>query len=179
MNSCTSPLSSLDNKYTFSFLNTNPSFVSIVWSQGFLVGICSLAFLPNTWIYVWNLSGTNFFASSSNFAASFSSLFQISHSCTTLFTSIIFSLFGFLCSFCSCLFSASSFSSSSFCFCHSDFPCFGLYCFPHSFGHLIILTSPVLQSISGLWCASHSISKIMFHFCSLITLISVLSLCPW
>ena len=46
------------------------------------------------------------------------------------------------------------FFSFSFCFCHSGFVCLVLQFFPHSFGHLVICTSPVLQSISGLWCAS-------------------------
>ena len=80
--------------------------------------------------------------------------------------SLVFFLFLF--SLASHFFPSSSFFSLSFCFCHSDFPCFGLYYLPHSFGHLVILTSPVLQLISGLWQASHSISKITFHFCSLI-----------
>ena len=34
--------------------------------------------------------------------------------------------------------------SSFFYFCHSSFPCFGSYCFPYYFGHLVIFTSPVL-----------------------------------
>ena len=76
------------------------------------------------------------------------------------------------------LFPTSSSVSSFFCFSHPDFSCTGLYCFPHSFGHLIILTSPVLQSISELWRASHGIPKITFYFCPPITSISVLSLCP-
>ena len=143
------------------------------------MGICSDCFLPKTLIYLWNFSRTNFFASTSDFTAS-SSLSQISYSSTTFFTSIIFSFFCFF--FCfsvffSCFFSASSLISSSFCFCYPDFLCFGLHYFPHSSGHLIIFTSPVFQLISGLWYASHSIPKITLHFCSLITYISVLSLC--
>ena len=44
MNSYISSLSSLDNRYIFLFLSTNLSFVSIVSSQSFLVGILSLCF---------------------------------------------------------------------------------------------------------------------------------------
>ena len=55
----------------------------------------------------------------------------------------------------SSFFSASSFylsllSASSFCFSHPDFLCTSLHCLPHSSGYLVILTSPVFQSISGL-----------------------------
>ena len=154
MNSHTSSLSFLDNGYTFPFLSTNPFFISIIWSQIFYVGILSNYFLPNILIYLWNCSGTNFLASASDFAA-FSSSSQISHSSAILFSSIVLSLFSFFffcfSAFSSLFFPASSFASSSFCFCHHSFPCFGLHCFPHSSEHLVILTSPVLQSISGLW----------------------------
>ena len=71
------------------------------------------------------------------------------------------------------------FFSSSFYFCYSDFSCFSLHCFSHSSRYLIIFTFSVLQSILGLWQASHSISKIIFHFCPPITSISVLSLYLW
>ena len=64
----------------------------------------------------------------------------------------------------SCFFYTSFFFSSSFCFCYPNFPCFSLHCFSHFSRHLVILISPVLQSISGLWYASHGIPKIMFHF---------------
>ena len=47
-----------------------------------------------TLIYLWNFSGTSFFASASDFAT-FSSSFQISYSSATLFTSIVFYLFCF------------------------------------------------------------------------------------
>ena len=93
MNSCTSSLSSLDNRYTFLFLGINSFFISIVWSYNFLVGIHLLAFLLKTWIYLWNLFGTSLFASSSNFAVSSSS--QIFYPSTTFLTSIILSTFGF------------------------------------------------------------------------------------
>ena len=120
------------------------------------MGIHSLAFFLKTWIHLWNLSGTNFFASSSDFATS-SSLFQISHSAIIFCTSSFFGCFFFFFSFfffpslSSLFFSSSSFFSSFFYFCYPDFPCFGLHCFPYSSRHLIIFISPVFQSISGLW----------------------------
>ena len=86
----------------------------------------------------------------SDFAAS-TFLSQISHSSVTLFTFIILSFFcffffsSFFCSFSSCFF------SFFFYFCYFGFPCFGIHCFSHSFRHLIIFISPILQSISGLW----------------------------
>ena len=94
-----------------------------------------------------------------------SSSSQISHFSVIFFTSIVLSFFGFFfsfifCSFFSCFFSFSSFLSSSFCFYHSNFYCFGLHSFLHFSGYLITFTSPVLQSISGLWQASHNISKL-------------------
>ena len=181
MNSLTSSLSSFNKGYTFPFLSTNPSFMSIAWSQIFCVGILSDCFLPKILIHLWNFSGTHFFASSSNLAVS-SSLFQISHSSATLFTSIVFSFFGFFffpLSFSSHFLPAFSFASSSFYFCHPDFSCFGLHCFPHSSGHLIIFTSSVFQSISRLWQANYGIPKITFHFYPPITSISVLFPCPW
>ena len=64
-----------------------------------------------------------------------------------LFFCFFFLFSSFLFSFC-CCFSSSSFFSFFFCFCHPDFPCFGLHCFPHFSEHLVIFTSPVLQSIS-------------------------------
>ena len=77
---------------------------------------------------------------------------------------LLFSLFSFF------------FFSFFFCFYYPNFPCFGFHYFPHSFEHLFIFTSSVLQLISELWQASHSIPKIIFHF---YLLISILSLCPW
>ena len=141
------------------------------------MGIFSDYFLLKTLIHLWNFSRTKFFASASNFAASFS-LSQISHSSATFLTSTVFPFFCFLFSFSSHFFPASSFASSSFCFFQPDFPCTSLYCLPHSSGHLIIFTFPVLQSISGLWHASHSIPKITVHFCPPIISISILSLYP-
>jgi len=38
-----------------------------------------------------------------------------------------------------------SFFGFFFCFCYSGFPCFGFYCFPHSFEYLVIFISSVLQ----------------------------------
>ena len=154
MNSCTSSLSSLDNRYTFPFLSTNPFFISIVLSHSFFMGTLSLDFLPKTYIHLWNLSGTSLFTSSSNFAASSPSS-QTFYSFTTFFTSIILSFFCFFFSFffysfSSCFFPFFSFFSSLFCFSYPDFPYFGLHYFPHSSGHLIIFTSPILQSISEL-----------------------------
>ena len=154
INSCTSSLSSLDSRYTFSFFGANFSFILITWFYNFLIGILSLVFLPKTWIYLWNLSGTSYFASFFDFAASsFSS--QISHSSTIFFTSIILSFLDFsfsfsFCSFFSCFFFSSSFFSLSFCFSQPDFPCFDLYCFSQSSRHLVIFTSLVLQLILGL-----------------------------
>ena len=142
------------------------------------MGIHSDCFLPKTLIYLWNFSGTNFLASTSDFAISSSSS-QISYSSATFFTSIVFSFFCFfffLFSF--CFLPASYFASSFFCFSQPNLPCFGLHYFPYSSGHLIIFTSSVLQSISGLWCASHGIPRITVHFCPLIISISILSLCP-
>ena len=183
INSHISSLFFLDNRYTFLFLGTNPSFILIVWSYSFLVGILSLAFLLKIWIHLWNLSGTSFFISSSDFTVSFSSS-QIYYSSIIFFTSIILFFFCFLFSFFSCFFfshfiSSSSFFFFSFCFSHPNFSCFGLYCFLYFSGHLIIFTSSVLQLISGLWWASHSISKITLYSYFSITFISVLSLCPW
>ena len=54
--------------------------------------------------------------------------------------------------------------SSSFYFYHPNISCFSLHCFLHSSRYLVIFTSSVLQSISGLWKASHSIPKITLHF---------------
>ena len=191
MNSHTSSFSFLDNRYIFPFLGINLSFMSIAWFQIFLVGILSDCFLPKTFIYLWNFSETNFFASTSDFATSFS-LFQISYSSATLFIFIIF-LSGFITinvhllvllipdlfsAFSSCFFPASSFASSSFCFYHPAFLCFGLHCLLHSSGHLVIFTFLVFQLISGLWWASYGIPKITLHFCSPITSISILSLYP-
>ena len=145
------------------------------------MSILSNCFLPKTLIHLWNFSGTSFFASTSDLAAS-SSLSQISYSFTTFFTSIVLSCFCFFflfSFFSSCFLPTSSLASSSFCFCHHSFPCFGLHYFPYSSGHLIILTPPVLQLISGLWQASHDISKITIYFCPSMMLIFILSLCSW
>ena len=141
------------------------------------MGILSDCFLPKTLIRLWNFSGTNFFASASDFAA-FSSSSHISHSSATLFISTVFFSLCFLFSLSSHFLPTFAFASSSFCFCHPDFPCFGLHCFPHSSRHLVIFTSSVLQSISGLWRASYSIPKITIHFYPPIMSISILSLCP-
>ena len=135
------------------------------------MGILSDCFLSKTLIYLWNFSETSFFASTSDFTTS-SSLFQISHSSTTLFTSIVFffiCLFFCFSAFSSCFFSAFSLVSSSFCFCYPSFLCFGLHCFPHFSGHLVILTSPILQSISGLWQASYNIPIICLIGLSLLS----------
>ena len=142
------------------------------------MGILSDCFLLKTLIHLWNFSGTSFFISASDFAV-FSFSFQISQSSTTLFTFIVFSFFYFFfyCfTFSSCFFPASSFTSSSFCFYYSGFPYFSLHCFSHSSGHLVILTSPIFQLISGLWQASHGMPKIICYFCPSIISISVLSL---
>ena len=59
--------------------------------------------------------------------------------------SLVFSFFFFfLSSSTPFLLVSFSFFSFFFCFCHSSFFCFSLYCFPHSFGHLVIFTSLVL-----------------------------------
>ena len=148
MNSYTSSLSSLEMDKSFPFLAQ--TFNSITWSHIFLISILSLVFFLKTWIYLWNLGGTNFLVFSLDFTTS-SSLSQISYSFTILFTSIFssfFSLFFFLscCFFLSCFF-----FSSSFCFYYSSFPYFGLYHLLHSSKHLVIFTSSILQSILGLW----------------------------
>ena len=155
MNLHISPLSSLNNGYTFPFLGTNSSFNSIAWSHIFLIGIFSLTFFPKTLIHLWNHFGTNLLASSSDFAAS-SSLFQISHSLATFVIFIVFSLFCFFfffffsSSFSSHFLLSSFFFSFSFCFCYLDLPCLGLHCLPHSSEYIIILTSPIFQLISRL-----------------------------
>jgi len=157
MNLCISFLSSLDNRYTFLFLGTNPFFVSMAWFHNFLVGILPLVFLPKTWIHLWKCFGTNLFTFSSDFVAS-SFLSHISYSSAILFTSTTFSFFGFIfffsffffCSFSSPFFPFSSLFSSSFYFYHPNFPCFGLHCFLHFSGYLVIFTFPVLQLISRL-----------------------------
>ena len=133
--------------YTFLFLSTNSSFISIMWSDNFFIGILSLAFFLKTWIYLWNPWGTNFLASSSDFAI-FTSPFQIFYSFATFFTSIIFFFLVFSSFFFHHPSSASSlFFSSSFCFCYLNFLYFSLHYFPHFIEHLVIFTSSVLQSI--------------------------------
>jgi len=143
INSHFSSLSFLDKGYTFSFLSTNPYFTLIAWFHTFFIGVFLLTFFLKTWIYLWNLGGTNFLASSSDFTASFF-LFQISH-----FSAIFFYLH------CSFFFDFSCFPSSIpfslilfllffslyFYFYHPGFPYFGLYYFLYSSGHLIIFTS--------------------------------------
>ena len=94
MNLCTSSLSFFDNGYTFSFLGTNLSFVSITWFYSFLIDILSLAFLPKTWIHLWNLSGTSFSVSSSNFISSSSSS-QISYFSAIFFIFTVLFFFSF------------------------------------------------------------------------------------
>ena len=98
MNLYTSSLSSLNSGYTFLFLSTNFSFISITWFHNFFVGILSHAFFPKMWIHLWNLWGINFLVSSSDLAASFS-LSQISYSSVIFFASIILLFFGFFLSF--------------------------------------------------------------------------------
>ena len=73
------PPLSLNSEYTFPFLGTNPSFNSIAQSYGFLVGILSNSFFPNTFFYFQNLLGTN---------------------SSTVFPSSIFLTWLFLCVFC-------------------------------------------------------------------------------
>ena len=85
---------SLFYRQEITFLGTNLSSKSIMWSHIFLIGIFSLAFFSKTLIHLWNYSGPNFFTSSSDLAT-FSSLSQISHSFTTFFISIIFYFFYF------------------------------------------------------------------------------------
>ena len=99
-------------------------------------------------------------------AGAFSFLFQISYSFATFFTSIILLLFDFISFFLYFLFHFSFF--------------FFLLFLPSWF---FLLWSPLLstflqtscyfylsyfQLISGLWQASHGISKITLHFCPLI-----------
>ena len=103
---------SLFYRQGITFLGTNSSFKSIMWSH---ISIFSLTFFSKTLINLWNYSSTNFFTFSSNLTA-FSLSSQISHSFTTFFISII-----------------------SFYFCHSNFPYFSLHCFLHSFGYLVII----------------------------------------
>ena len=135
---------------------------------------------------------TSFFASSLKFAAfSFSS--QIFYSSTIYFISIIFLIFCFCCFLLSFLllllylfsfFSSSAVLPLSFLFLAfplslSSFVCFfytGLHYLLHFSRHLIIFTSLVFQSILELYCASHNIFRIIFHFCSLIMFISILFL---
>ena len=88
MNSHTSSLSSLDNRYTFSCLGINLSFVSITWFYNFLVGILSLCFFPNTWIHLSKCSSTSFFTSSSSS--------QIFYSFATFFNFIVLFFLDFL-----------------------------------------------------------------------------------
>ena len=95
INSYTSPLSSLDDRYTFLFLSTNSFFISIAWFCNFFVSILSLVFFPKIWNYLWNFWKTNFLASSLDFAAYYS-LSQIFYSSAIFFTSIFLSLLGFL-----------------------------------------------------------------------------------
>ena len=116
--------------------------MSIAWSYSFLMGICSLAFLPKTWIHLWKHSGTSFLSFASDFAT-LSSSSQIFHFSANPFTSIVFPLLDFFLFFFSFFCFFSSFFSFSFCFYQPDFPCFGLYYFLHSSEHLVIFTSPV------------------------------------
>ena len=110
------------------------------------IAIPLLAFFPKTWTHLWNLLSTNFLASSSDFTTS-SSSYWISHFSTIFFTFIVLFFFPFY-------------------FCYSCFPLFDLYYLPHFSGYLIIFTFPILQLISELWWASHSIPKITLHFFS-------------
>ena len=152
MNSHISFLSSLDNRYTFLFLGTKFSFISIAWFHSFLIDILSLCFFPKIWIHLWKYFSTNFFTSSSDFAT-FSSSYQIFHSSTTffIFISVVFFLldfffflsFYFFYSFSSHFFSSFSFFSSFFCFYHLNFLCFGLYYFSYYSRHLNFFCSPV------------------------------------
>ena len=77
---------------------------------------------------------------------------------------LVFSSFFYF--FSSYFFPSSFFFSSFFIyFCHSNFSCFSLYCLPYFSRHLVIFTTPILQSISELWHASYNIPKIILHFC--------------
>ena len=141
MNLHTSPLSSLDNRYTFLFVSTNPFFISIMWSHNFFISILSLPFFPKIWIHLWNLWETNFLAVSSDLAISFSSSY-ISHSSAIFFTSIILSFFGFFFfffSFSSHFFIFFSLFSFFFYFCYPDFLCFSIYYLPYFFRHLVVM----------------------------------------
>ena len=171
VNSCTSLLFFLNNKYTFPFLGINHFFNSITWSDIFFIGILSLAFFLKTWIHLWNCWETNFLASSLDFSAS-SSSFQISIPLLSSSPLLFFSFSVFF------LFSASLlYFSSSFYFCYLNFLCFSLHYLPHSSRHLFIFTSPIIQTISGLLQPSHSISKITLYFSPPIISIFILSLC--
>jgi len=138
--------------------------MSKVFHNIFLVGILSFDFqrLWSTYRIVLELTSLLFFSYSKFSTPMLSFLFPLSFSFSA-FSSIPFSL--------------SSFTFSSFYFCYPDFPCFGLYCFPYLFEHLVIFTYPVFQLISGLWYVNHGIPKITFYFCLPITLISILFLC--
>jgi len=72
--------------------------------------------------------------------------------------------FSFFCSYFSYFFPFFPFFSFSFCFCYPNFFYFSLYCLLYFSEHLVIFTSPALQSISGLWQASHNIPKITLYF---------------
>ena len=58
------------------------------------MGILSLCFFSNTWIYLWKCSSTSFFTSFPDFATF--PLFQIFHSSAIFFTFIILFFFGLL-----------------------------------------------------------------------------------
>ena len=98
------------------------------------------------------------------FISNFPFLYYLLYLHYPLFFCFLFLFSPFLCSFSSHFFLL-FFPSFSFCFCYPDFLCFSLYYLPHYSGYLVIFTSPVLQSISGLLQASHGISKITLYFC--------------
>ena len=157
MSSYTSLLSFLDNGYTFLFFSTTSFFISIAWSYNFLLVsshlfsfqrhefICGTFEKPIFWPFLQILWCSSYYPKSSILLLSFLLL---------LFFLFLFFFFffssSFFCSYFSYFFPFFPFFSSSFCFCYSNFLYFSLYYLLYFSEHLVIFTSPALQSISGL-----------------------------
>ena len=163
MNCWTSFLSFLESRYTHALLALNSFLRSMTWSHIFLVGILSDSIFPNTFSYLWNFCGT------------IASTFQWSNSISSSLSQSSFSSAAHL------ILSISSLWTSFFPFLFflisrpiSFLPIYR----PHIGGHLVILTSPFSQSISGLCVCNQGIPNITSVFPRSHTSILTLSTCP-
>ena len=122
----TSFCSSDESGMSHPFFGLNIFIRSIAWFQGFLIGILSDSFFENTFRYWWYVYGTR--------STGFESALGADSSC-------------FKARMCA----RESHSLDSICWAKGGFP-FKVW---HVQGHWVILTIPVVQSISELWCKSH------------------------